>query len=1297
MSDINSPATSNAIIKSNARLGFSVAVAYAATGWLGLAFAIPPGYASPVFPAAGLALGCVLWFGPTGLSGVWLGSGLLNLSHLLWAGTLKPSTAVAAMVIATGAAAQAWAGSRLVHRWQGPSWRTLESERDVFVFMLLGGVLAGVISSSTGVIALQASGVIERAQFLFTAWNWYTGDVLGVFVFAPLTLCLLSRRSDLWLDRRRRIVMPMLLALGLVALTFYGAARWERQAQLSRLETDGETVYDHIADRVIAHREVLASVKHFIETIPDFSFKQFELFTRITLEDNPDIFALSFNDLVPDEERPAFEGLMSRLSPLGPFRITERNVAQSLVPAMKRPEYVTVRYIVPLADNEPAVGYDIYSEPVRRDAINRARASGDMAVTAPIRLVQEQRQTVGVLELLPVTRAQAGTAEGQRQQLVGFAVGVVKIDEMIDIATRGHIPGGLTFQLIDPHAPDGQGLLYVHGSPAANGIHPDRALRWKTTLRMGDRDWILSVEPTEEYQRLHRPWMAWAVGVAGLLFASLFQILMLGMTGRTFIIQRKNEAVRISEEVYRGRVETTPDWIWELDAEGRFIYASDKVRDLLGYWPEEVIGRTPFDLMPETEAGRAESLFREAAARHLPFRNLENTNLHKNGSQVALETSGVPIFGPGGEFRGYRGMDRDITERKEAQAALRDSEERFRFAMEASRDGLWDWNVTTDEVYYSPGYATLLGYTPGEVPGQAKSWKDLIHPEDKAATLKANFDCIENRRDAFEVEFRMKAKNGDWLWILGRGKAVARDHAGRATRMVGTHTDITERKRAEEVLLGLSIRQHALLAAIPDIVMEVDLRRIYIWANQAGFDFFGADVLGRQASAYFEGEQDTYEAVESLFRGAEEVIYLESWQRRRDGRKRLLAWWCRVLKDEQGRVTGALSSARDITEAKQAETALRESEARFRHVVESSPLAISVASQDTAIEYINPKFIESFGYGIEDIPTVTDWWRFACPDPAHRQSTIEHTQNAFTAPQNNRNAAHGIEVEVTCKCGSSRTVEVFGSRMGNKTLAFYNDLTERKRMEEERRRLDAQVLELQKLESLGVLAGGFAHGFNNLLMTILGNSDLALLKLPQASPVCQHLKEITRASQRAAEICRQMLDYSGRGHYLAKRRDISAIVRGMEGLLDVSVSRKAVIHYSLAEGLPAVESDATQIRQVIMNLVTNAAEALGDTTGIITVTTGVMECTRACLSESHVDDGLPGGTYVTLEVSDTGCGMDAATRCRIFDPFFTTKFTGRGLGLAAVLGIVRSHKGAIKVYSEVGKGTVIKILLPAAQ
>ncbi|MCD6288137.1 MAG: response regulator, partial [Candidatus Hydrogenedentes bacterium] len=224
---------------------------------------------------------------------------------------------------------------------------------------------------------------------------------------------------------------------------------------------------------------------------------------------------------------------------------------------------------------------------------------------------------------------------------------------------------------------------------------------------------------------------------------------------------------------------------------------------------------------------------------------------------------------------------------------------------------------------------------------------------------------------------------------------------------------------------------------------------------------------------------------------------------------------------------------------------------------------------------------------------------------------------------------------------------------------------------------------------------GIAHDFNNILTGILGNADLALMELPPVSPACQNLQEIEIAAHRAADLCRQMLAYSGRGKFVVEAIDVNELIDEMSHLLDISISKKALLRYNLADNLPAIEADATQIRQVLMNLIINASEAIGNKSGVISVSTGAMDCDRAYLRSTFFDDDLPEGVYVYFEVSDTGCGMDETTRNKIFDPFFTTKFTGRGLGLAAVLGIVRGHSGTIKVYSEPNRGTTFKALFPA--
>jgi signal transduction histidine kinase len=256
------------------------------------------------------------------------------------------------------------------------------------------------------------------------------------------------------------------------------------------------------------------------------------------------------------------------------------------------------------------------------------------------------------------------------------------------------------------------------------------------------------------------------------------------------------------------------------------------------------------------------------------------------------------------------------------------------------------------------------------------------------------------------------------------------------------------------------------------------------------------------------------------------------------------------------------------------------------------------------------------------------------------------------------------------------------------------EMGERALAEEARRAIEAKVLDVQKLESLGVLAGGIAHDFNNLLVAILGNASLALLDLPDDSPARQSIADIEIASQRAGELARQMLTYSGRSRFQIEPIELAELVRELMTLLQVSIGKSVVIKLDLPGEPVIVDGDAAQIRQVVMNLVINAADAIGERSGVVTIRVGHLLADAAYLADVHPGAGLEAGHYAALEVSDTGMGMDSATQARIFDPFFTTKFAGRGLGLAAVLGIVRGHKGALRVYSELGRGSTFRVVLP---
>jgi len=373
--------------------------------------------------------------------------------------------------------------------------------------------------------------------------------------------------------------------------------------------------------------------------------------------------------------------------------------------------------------------------------------------------------------------------------------------------------------------------------------------------------------------------------------------------------------------------------------------------------------------------------------------------------------------------------------------------------------------------------------------------------------------------------------------------------------------------------------------------------------------------------------------------------------------------------------------------------ALADTTRRFDAFMDAMPVIAWLRDSTDRYVYVNPAYLKA-NHG------AADDWLGKHPAEVWPADVAEQ----FLA-NDRRTAEAGALVEVKESAvdpdGTSRTwMNVKFSYQDAAGERFYGgvgvDVTDRLRMEQERRALERQLYQAQKLESLGVMAGGVAHDFNNLLTVVIGNIALAKLQPGAAGPIADYLHRVETAAVRAAELCQQMLAYTGRGHLVVRDLDVNELCREMSQLFGTVISKKAVVKYSLADNLPTVRGDPTQLRQVLLNLVTNAADAIDVTSGVITVTTGTLVADAKYLDELSLSRHLMPGVYVTLEVSDTGGGMDEGTKAKIFEPFFTTKFTGRGLGLAAVQGIVRGHKGAIKVYTQLGKGSTFKVLLPAS-
>jgi len=588
--------------------------------------------------------------------------------------------------------------------------------------------------------------------------------------------------------------------------------------------------------------------------------------------------------------------------------------------------------------------------------------------------------------------------------------------------------------------------------------------------------------------------------------------------------------------------------------------------------------------------------------------------------------------------------------------------------------------------FENPAVEAILGY-----PMLGKNGFSIVHPDDTRIVMKDFSDAVTGSNPGIPTEFRVRSGEGSWLYVDALATNLL-DHSAIGGVLVVLR-DIDLRVRAQKALRESEERYRALFDQSPvgvfmfntDLVITECNERLAEIMRSPREMLVGLDMKVLKQVNVLPQLQDTLKGNVNHYEGpyATTLSGIGLW----------IAVSASPLRDETGAAFGGMAVVQDITDRKKAEEDLRLSEERNRLLIENASEGIAVI-REWHFVFANRQLSQLTGFTAEELGAKR-FTEFIHPDDR------EMISGRYRKRLEGDTTPFIYEVRFITRDGTIRWTELnsvlFLWQGGSAVLLFIRDITERKNAEEERRRIDAQIQVTQKLESLGVLAGGIAHDFNNLLMAILGNIDLALMDMTPSSPARSNLLEAAKASQRAADLCRQMLAYSGRGRFTSEAIDLNEAVDEMGHMLEVSISKKALLRYNFASNLPAIDADATQIRQIIMNLVINASDAIGEKSGIISISTGAIQCDRDYLSETWLNERLPAGLYVYVEVADTGCGMDAQTLPRIFDPFFTTKFTGRGLGLAAVLGIVRSHKGAIKVYSEMGRGTTFKVLFPALE
>jgi len=502
--------------------------------------------------------------------------------------------------------------------------------------------------------------------------------------------------------------------------------------------------------------------------------------------------------------------------------------------------------------------------------------------------------------------------------------------------------------------------------------------------------------------------------------------------------------------------------------------------------------------------------------------------------------------------------------------------------------------------------------------------------------------------------------------------------------------EIAARRRAEEALATSEARRQAILETALDCIISFDQKGAIIEFNGAAERVFGyprADVLGKQVAETirlpFLQERNL---AHYLATGEGPTIgkRIEMTAIRANGAKFPVE--LAITHVDVGGAPTFTAYIRDIADRKSAEE-------KFRLAVESSPSAMVMVDQKGIIVLVNSQTEKLFGYHRADLigqtVDILAPHRFRDAHPRHRTDFFGHHQ---ARPMQRSQDLYGLR-----KDGTEFPVEIglnpIETEEGIWVLSAIVDITERRRSEEERKRHEAQLVRSQKLESLSVLAGGIAHDFNNLLMSILANATLMLDETTPGSPLTGLIDNIFTVTEQAAQLTRQMLAYSGRGRFAVVPLSVSKVVSDIALLLRDSLPETVDLRLNLAQGLPVIEGDFTQIGQLVANLALNGAEAV-EFAGAVTIAASVREVAAAEPAPNLAGPPLPPGAYVLLEVHDSGIGMDEATLAKMFDPFFSTKFTGRGLGLAAVLGIVRAHHGGISVSSAPQKGTTFQVFLP---
>ncbi|MBM3141441.1 MAG: PAS domain S-box protein [Chloroflexi bacterium] len=747
--------------------------------------------------------------------------------------------------------------------------------------------------------------------------------------------------------------------------------------------------------------------------------------------------------------------------------------------------------------------------------------------------------------------------------------------------------------------------------------------------------------------------------------------------------KKAEEALRQSEERYRTILEDIKEGYWETDPAGNFTFFNDAVCHLLGYSKKKMMGMNYRAYIIAEDVDKVYKAFNQVYRTDKPIENMLYKTIRKDRSERFAETSVFPRRNDTGEIIGFRGVTRDVTERKEMEKALRESEEKFRIAAASVSDLVWDWDIVEGKLDWFGNIDEMLGYAPGEFPRTIDAWEKAIHPDDHDRVM-AVLDLHLTTRTPYFEEYRVIRKDGSIRYWIDRGAAFW-DEKGNAHRMFGACSDISERKQAEEALRQSEKRYRTVLEDMEESYYEIDLAGNFTFFNDAlcrrlGYSREELTGINYRVFTPPENVKKVLETYNRVYRTGKPVKSFPVERIRKDGTRIFAESSVFSLQNERGEIIGFRGLSRDVTERLQMIEALRRSGERYRTILEEMQDGYFEVDLTGNFTFFNDALCRGLGYSREELMGMN--YRVYIP-PEHVKKVFKTYNRVYRTGD----ITKWFPIDQIRKDGTRVSTEDSiwplrnerGDIIGFRGIS--RDVTERKQAELERRQIEQKAQLASRLASVGELASGIAHEINNPLTGVIGYAHLLLDRKDISQDIRHDLEIINEGAQRVAAIIRKLLTFARQQKPEQRFANINEIISTTLDLRAYELASNSIrVAFQPARDLPMTIVDSGQLQQVFLNLIINAETAMKLTKG----------GGKLSIKTEQVDN------TILISFKDNGPGIAKENLERIFDPFFTTREVGQGtgLGLNVCHGIITEHKGRIWVKSKLGRGATFIVELP---